>query len=47
MMSVLPFLLPDDDLPSLNALACMIETDHSHEAYALSLFGFFLSLQAD
>ena len=33
MMSLLSFLLPETDLPTLKDLACMVETDHSHEAY--------------
>lgn len=38
MMSLLTFLLPNEDLPSLVDLACMVEKDHAHEAYvSLSL----------
>ncbi|SCV74621.1 BQ2448_7650 [Microbotryum intermedium] len=33
MMGLLTFLLPDEDLPSLESLACMVEHDESHEAY--------------
>ncbi|KAL8293090.1 hypothetical protein RQP46_000784 [Phenoliferia psychrophenolica] len=33
MMSLLTFLLPSTDLPSLADLACMVESDASHEAY--------------
>ncbi|KAM0747236.1 UAA-domain-containing protein [Meredithblackwellia eburnea MCA 4105] len=33
MMSLLSFLLPSADLPSLTDLACMVEDDTSHEAY--------------
>lgn len=34
MMSLLSFLLPSTDLPSLSDLACMVEADATHEAYA-------------
>ncbi|SCZ98367.1 BZ3500_MvSof-1268-A1-R1_Chr3-2g06323 [Microbotryum saponariae] len=33
MMGLLAFLLPEEDLPSLESLACMVEHDESHEAY--------------
>lgn len=33
MMSLLSFLLPEEDLPGLDKLACMVESDPSHEAY--------------
>lgn len=33
MMSMLAFLLPAEELPPLEELACMVETDHTHEAY--------------
>jgi len=33
MMSLLTFLLPDEALPSLEKLACMVENDDTHEAY--------------
>lgn len=33
MMALLSFLLPEEDLPSLERLACMVEKDPSHEAY--------------
>lgn len=36
MMSMLAFLLPEEKLPPLDELACMVETDHTHEAYVPS-----------
>ncbi|SGY84734.1 BQ5605_C009g05717 [Microbotryum silenes-dioicae] len=33
MMGLLAFLLPEEDLPSLESLACMVEHDESNEAY--------------
>lgn len=32
-LSILSFLLPPDELPSLSALACELETDETLEAY--------------
>lgn len=38
MMALISFLkLPAEDVPDLTDLACMVESDHSHEAYVLSL----------
>lgn len=47
MMSLLSFLLPEHDRPSLNDLACMVETDHSHEALVTTETSHTFNVEAD